>query len=269
MWKMANGTTMPAARSSRLGVSTHSTAGRCRQETHKSPSTRWNHALVTRRRDGARAISIAGVCPPETRGLCRPRTQDDGLHKAAFVLQGKASFPLHLEEISQGGLARSHMTHKLKQNKGAHFEPATGEGWLRERDELHSASVYLISWKERVAGPGHFPEAKQESKAACTRSVCPTAGTKVKLLVKLPLDLDKGLPGTTTQELSYLSSVAPPQTQVTRSVYADTHLHSLCWGWGAETGRRLGLLASKPRLLTEFQVNDILFQSKTKNNSKK
>lgn len=108
VWKMANGTTMPAARSSMLGVSTHSTAGRCRQETHKSPSTRWNHALVTWRREGARAISIAGVCPPETRGLRRPPTQDDGLHKAAFVLQGKASFPLHLEEISQGGLARSH-----------------------------------------------------------------------------------------------------------------------------------------------------------------
>lgn len=103
---------------------------------------------------------------------------------------------------------------------------------MQERDELHSASMYLISWKERVVGPGHFPEAKQESKAACTRSVCPTAGTKVKSLVKLPLDLDKGLPGTTTQELSYLSSVAPPQTQVTGSVYADTHLHSLCWGWG-------------------------------------
>lgn len=50
VWMMANGTTMPTARSSRLRVSTHSTAGRCRQETHKSPSTRWNHALVTQMR---------------------------------------------------------------------------------------------------------------------------------------------------------------------------------------------------------------------------
>ena len=61
VWKMANGTTMPAARSSRLRVSTHSTAGRCRQETHKSPSTRWNHSLVTRGRDRARVTSIVSV----------------------------------------------------------------------------------------------------------------------------------------------------------------------------------------------------------------
>lgn len=76
------------------------------------------------------------------------------------------------------------------------------------------------------------------------------------MLVTCPhLDLDTSLPGTTTQELSYLHSITPLQAQV-KSGYGDTNIPVL---GKQEIGRTQGLLASEPSLLSKFQVNDILF----------
>lgn len=90
VWKMVNGTTMPAARSSRLRVSTHSTAGRCRQETHKSPSARWNHTLVTQIRWNKSDFNSECLRP---RGLSLSPTQDNDLH-IAFCATGKGPHSL-------------------------------------------------------------------------------------------------------------------------------------------------------------------------------
>lgn len=162
VWKMANGTTMPAARSSRLRVSTHSTAGRCRQETHKSPSTRWNH---TEKRQSKSDFN--SVCPPVSRGSQSATSTGDELH-IALCATGKNLVPpppgRDLVQGGGGGLARSRMTHKLKQNKGAHFEPETGKRRLQESDALRKTLMHLTSREERVLGPGHFPEAEQSQR---------------------------------------------------------------------------------------------------------
>lgn len=117
VWKMANGTTMLAARSSRLRVSTHSSAGRCRQETYKSPSTRWNHALVTQRGDGIGTTSIVVSVPlwPGVSVCYQHRTMT---FTYPSVQQVKVPGPSGRDLAA--GLAGSPMTCKLKQNKGTH-----------------------------------------------------------------------------------------------------------------------------------------------------
>lgn len=181
VWKMANGTTMPAPRSSRLRVSTHSTAGRCRPETHESPSTRWSHTLVTQRRDGARVTLVARGCPAVTRGLSLPPTQMTYLH-IALCATGKNLVPpppgRDLVRGGGGGLARSHMTHKLKQNKGAHFETGTGKRWLQESDVLRTTLKHLISREERVLGPSHFTDAEQSQRQLVTGHYSPLLGPR-------------------------------------------------------------------------------------------
>lgn len=73
-----------------------------------------------------------GVCLPVTRGLSLPPTRDDDLH-IAFCATGKGPRTLSPPGRDLGErLARSHMTHKLKQNKGALLEPGMGKGGYRK-----------------------------------------------------------------------------------------------------------------------------------------
>lgn len=82
-------------------------------------------------RDGIRVTSIVAVCISVTRGLSLPPRQDNDLH-VAFSATGRSRLPAPPGRELAVGLARSHMTHKLKKNKGARFEPGTGKDAFRK-----------------------------------------------------------------------------------------------------------------------------------------
>lgn len=108
-------------------------------------------------------------------------TNTDDLH-IAFCATGKNLVPpppgRDLVRGRGGGLAGSHMTHKLKQNKGAHFEPGTGKRWLQESDVLRTTLKHLISREERVLGPSHFTDAEQSQRQLVTGHYSPLLGPR-------------------------------------------------------------------------------------------
>lgn len=95
VWRVANGITMPAARSSSLRESTHFTVGRCRRETQLT------QALVERRftpMEKRQSKISSGCLSPPARVLYPLRTRaHGGLHTTLLRLQVKDPFPPHLE----------------------------------------------------------------------------------------------------------------------------------------------------------------------------
>lgn len=95
-------------------MSTFSVVCKCARVTKTDTThtgTGGKSALLTQRSDRAGPASVAGIGPPGPR---------------------KAPFPSLLGGDTAAGLARCHMMHTLKQNKGAHTRSKQGKTTLHE-----------------------------------------------------------------------------------------------------------------------------------------
>lgn len=79
-----------------------------------------SHFSHTAKRQGKSDFNSEGLSRCDQGSQSATNTED--LHIAFCAPPGR-----DLVRGGGRGLARSHMTHKLKQNKGAHFEPGTGK----------------------------------------------------------------------------------------------------------------------------------------------
>ena len=88
-------------------------------------NTRCNNALLPRRRNGTRAAPVLGVSLQWPAGPSQRPVQHSWPLRTLLVLQQKGPVPFPPAERAVG-LARCHLTHTLKQNKGIHTESETG-----------------------------------------------------------------------------------------------------------------------------------------------
>lgn len=87
---------------------------------------RWNRALHIQRRDTSRSASIVSVGSPIANGSLPAADTRQFTYVHPSFISVEELCPL-LGQIQQLLLARCHMTHTLKQNKGPYIELATGK----------------------------------------------------------------------------------------------------------------------------------------------
>lgn len=74
-----------------------------------------------------KSASAVGICPPWPEAPSRQPAGAISLHAQIPLCHRKDLVPSPQETDISVGLARCHMSHILKQNKGAHIKSETGE----------------------------------------------------------------------------------------------------------------------------------------------
>ena len=118
-------------------------------------NTRCNNALLPQRRNGTRAAPVLGVSLQWPAGPSQRPVQHSWPLRILLVPQQKGPVPFPPAEIAVG-LARCHLTHTLKQNKGIHTESETGQDYPTQGERFRTSCEGSLFFKEVFQAHGPF-----------------------------------------------------------------------------------------------------------------